>query len=75
MSSAICNWLSPKIELEFEFEAEPTAWVAAVPYPFGYTPRKIGNWEPPIIRAGQWLRTRVLESKTDRQTGNKHIWF
>ena len=23
------------MEFEFEFEAEPTAWVAAVPYPFG----------------------------------------
>ena len=41
------------LQYEFEFEAEPTAWVAAVPYPFGYTPRRIGTRDPPVVRVGQ----------------------
>ena len=60
----------PKLLSAFEFEAEPTAWVAAVPYPFGLPAQDREQGTP-----SRQIRAMAADPLACAKcmSGNKHI--
>ena len=62
----------PKLLSAFESEAEPTAWVAAVPYPFGLPAQDREQGTP--SRQSRAMTTDPLACEKG-MSGNEHTWL